>query len=197
MELHERALERQRRVGVIIEMLQLMDRWWDAGATPVVVGSAAFGLMVRPDLDLEITCPMPSIETGFAIAAELAHHPRVAKVAFANELTGPARRLAWRLGYRWVDEELWSVDMWLIAENRSGPCAADLVEPMRRALTEETRTTILELKEAIFDQAAEVSSIDVYRAVLDGGVRSVAELREWLPENESFGLVYWQPGRSS
>ena len=73
--------------------------------------------------------------------------------------------------------------------------AADLVEPLRAALTPETRTLILELK-ALMDRGVSPHhpSIDVYRAVIDGGVRTTTELVTWLQAHPRHGLSFWRPG---
>ena len=74
-------------------------------------------------------------------------------------------------------------------------CAAALVEPMKQALTDETRETILALKEqAVLDPLLLCGSIHVYRAVLDDRVRSVEQFRNWLEHHQTGGLTAWRPG---
>jgi hypothetical protein len=82
--------------------------------------------------------------------------------------------------------------MWLLGHDNPGPLARDLIEPMRRALTSETRAAILTIKR---DTLAEpdVHGIDVYRAVLDDGVRTSADFRDWLTTHRADGLTRWRP----
>jgi hypothetical protein len=131
---------------------------------------------------MEIYCAHPRIEDGFAVVSRLALEPGVWKVRFSNELEGPDCGLYWQLRYRHSASELrdvWKIAMWLLAEDHPGPRSADLVEPMRKVLTPETRMAILQLKEATLGHE-HIHSIDIYRAVLEAGVRTVSEFEEWL-----------------
>lgn len=170
-----------------------MERWADVGR-PVLVGAAAYGLLVARDIDIEIYCESPTVDPGFALVSELARRLGVWKVRFSNELDGPDRGLYWQLRLRGAETEVWKVDMWLLGHDHPGPRSADLVEPMRNALTDESRATILGIKEALLDQP-EVHSIEIYEAVLDGGARTVAEFRAWRSEHEPDGLTSWRPRR--
>lgn len=109
----QRAVERQRVAGEILGTLGLMERWSEFGV-PRLVGAAAYGLMVAPDIDIE------------------------------------------------------------------------------SALTEETRIAILTIKEAVQGRG-DVHSMDVYRAVLDDGVRTAADFLTWQAEHKSVGLTSWRP----
>jgi len=66
---------------------------------------------------------------------------------------------------------------------------------MNRALTTETRETILKLKEAVVaDDVLECPSIQIYRAVLDFDIRTLDGLKKWLPHNPLTGVVTdWKP----
>lgn len=186
---------RGREAERVMERLDLSRRWSEYGQ-PIIVGALAYGLVGRPDIDLEIYCQQPRIEHGFAVVADLALVPGVRKVRYSNELEGPDRGLYWQLRYR-DDEspmrELWKIDMWLLGHDHPGPLARDLIEPMQRALSNETRAAILTIKRATLADAR-LRSIDVYRAVLDGGARTVPEVTAWLAEHDTSGLTRWRPG---
>ena len=161
----------------------------------MVVGSVAYGLVVEPDVDLEIYCPRPRVEAGFVVMSELALQPGVWKIRFSNELQGPDPGLYWQIRYRQPAspaQPLWKIDMWLLAEDYPGPRSADLVEPMRRALTPEIRAAILRIKEAALGRQ-EVHGIDVYRAVFDGGVRTPEAYQRWMAAHGRLGLTTWRP----
>ncbi len=71
-----------------------------------------------------------------------------------------------------------------------GPTSASLGEPMKRALTGETRRAILEIKEGLLHEpAVPCGSIHVYRAVLGAGVRTLDGFKPWLAENRVEGLT--------
>ncbi|WP_327119093.1 hypothetical protein OHB12_12420 [Nocardia sp. NBC_01730] len=121
----------------------------------------------------------------------------VRKARFGNYLNEPDEGLYWRLDYRADDGTDWKVDMWLLRRSHPRPCAAHLVEPLRAVLTPETRRAILELKSLIqTGSIPRCPSIDVYRAVLDGGIRSSSNLLEWLESHPRDGLTFWKPGEA-
>lgn len=187
----QRAVERQRVAGEILGTLGLMERWSEFGV-PRLVGAAAYGLMVAPDIDIEIYCPDPRVEIGFSVVGDVARQPGIWKVRFSNELDGPDQGLYWQLRYRASRDEVWRIDMWLLADDHPGPRSLDLVEVMNRALTDETRVAILRIKEAVHERA-DVHSMDIYRAVLDDGVRTAADFLTWQAEHKSVGLTSWRP----
>jgi hypothetical protein len=188
-----RARTRQRIAEHILRELALVERWNRVGDCRIV-GSVAHHLVVAPDIDLEVWCPEPRIEDGFDILQACAQHPNVTKARFWNALGPPHHGLYWQLRHVHDDEE-WKIDTWSIAHTYSGPCGTHLVEPMRAALTDDTRQLILRLKEAVFrDASLEVPSIQIYRAVLDDGVQTFEELEGWLPANKLDGVVTdWLP----
>ena len=145
-----REAARQRQAAEILAALGVMERWATVGA-PKLVGAAACGLMVASDIDIEIYSPSPSVEAGFGVVGELARQPGVWKVRFSNELDGPDQGLYWQLRYRAKHNDVWKIDMWLLAHDHPGPRSDDLVEAMKRALTTETRIAILTIKEALIE----------------------------------------------
>jgi hypothetical protein len=189
--------ERQAQAERIIRALDLLGRW-SAYGQPIVVGAVAHGLVGKPDIDLEVYCERPRIEDGFAVIADLALVPGVWTVRFSNELGGPDQGLYWQLRYRdpasvvSATGEVWKIDMWQLGHDHPVPLARDLIEPMRRALTAETRAAILTIKRDTLVER-DVHGIDVYRAVLDDGVRTTADVRGWLTTHRASGLTRWRP----
>jgi hypothetical protein len=188
-----RATTRRQTAEHILADLALLERW-DAYGRAVVVGAVAYDLVVSPDIDLEIYCPELRIEHGFVILTACALHPCVTHARFANHLRDRDRALFWQLRYRHEDGCVWTVDMWSASADYALPRAENLVEPLRAALCQETRAAILRLKEhRTRDPALECPSIDLYRAVLDDGVRNVEQLRRWLEEHQTGELSDWKP----
>ena len=93
-----RGDERQAEAYRVIAALDLLQRW-SAHGRPVVVGSVAYGLVVEPDVDLEIYCPRPRVEDGFVVISELALQLGVWKIRFSNELQEPDPGLYWLIRY--------------------------------------------------------------------------------------------------
>jgi len=189
-----RAAGRLQTAHHILAELRLMERWRPFG-DPVLVGAVAYGLVVAPDIDLEIFCDTPRIADGFEVLKACALHPRVRKARFSNHLDGPDQGLYWQLRYLHEDGQEWKIDMWSVARHHPGPLSSALVEPMRHALTGHSRQAILEIKEALLlEPGVPWSSIHVYRAVLEDGVRDLAGFRCWLETHPTSGLVKWRPG---
>jgi hypothetical protein len=86
-----------------------------------------------------------------------------------------------------------------MAHSYSGPCGTHLKEPMLAALTDDSRCSILRLKQVIRDDPTlEVPSIQIYRAVLDDGIRTPKELKAWILQNPLEGVAMdWKPGHHS
>jgi hypothetical protein len=65
---------------------------------------------------------------------------------------------------------------------------------MKASLTPETQESILELKELrARDASLRCPSVDLYRAVLDDGVRTADELHSWIESHETGVLTNWRP----
>jgi hypothetical protein len=188
-----RAAARRRTALHILSDLELLERWAPYGRA-VLVGAVAYGLVVSPDIDLEIYSRELRIEHGFAVLGGCALHPRVTHARFANHLLDRDQALYWQLRYRHEDGIVWTVDMWSAAEDYALPRAEHLVGPLRDVLCPETRAAILRLKEyRASDKTLECPSIDLYRAVIDDGVRTVEGLRRWLSDHRTGELVDWKP----
>lgn len=185
---------RHRVAENILCELDLVNMWNRFG-TCNLVGAFAYGLIVAPDIDMEIFCPELKIEHGFEIIGACALHPNVARARFLNALGPPHYGLYWRVDYKYEGKE-WKIDMWSLADSYSESCGTHLTEPMKRALTLETRETILGLKETVLaDSGLECPSIQIYRAVLDFDVRTIDEMKEWLSLHPLTGAVIsWKPG---
>ncbi|MFA1678176.1 hypothetical protein ACDY97_37260 [Rhizobium mongolense] len=156
------------------------------------VGSSAMGLMVRRDIDITVACPkldIHALEAFAGIGARLMQMTEsVVGVRFRND-TGK-----WNIEpekypdglYLWVsvrapDQEMWTIDIWLVDEPERQPDLAHLKTLMPR-LTETDRETILQIKSALAELPEgtnKISSALVYEAVMDHRVRTVAEFKDW------------------
>ena len=189
----ELAEERRRVAEWILADLDLL-RKWERFGRPVVVGAFSYDLLLDPDIDMEIYCPDLRIDHGCQVLGECALNGRVSGARFANELAGRDRALYWRICYGGDDGVGWKIDMWSAPRQYDLPRAEHLIEPMRAALTPETRRVILELKaQRRMDSSLRCPSIDLYRAVLDDHVRTADDLRAWLASHETGGLSDWRP----
>ncbi len=193
----ERAGARQRIAVHILNELKLLERWSRFG-TPRLIGAVAYNLVVAPDIDIEIVSIEPKIDDGFEVLRACAHHPSVTKTRFWNAEGPPHFGLYWQVRYEHEGDE-WKIDMWMMKTSYDGPCGIHILEPMKKVLTDESRMFILELKEAVFnDPSIEVPSIQIYRAALDYGVRTLDELKAWLPGHRlTEEVTDWIPGKKT
>ena len=190
------AKKRQIALNILAE-LSLLEKWTPFGR-PVIVGAVAYDLVVSPDIDLEIYCPKLKIEHGFSVISDCALHPGVTKARFSNKLSERDKALYWQLRYRTQDGEEWKIDMWSAPEDYNLPRSEGLVEPMKMTLTPQTRMIILQLKEErVRDPTLICPSVDLYRAVLDDGVRTVDQLHNWLKVSRIGALIDWKPAVSA
>lgn len=177
----------------ILHELKLIERWQEVGK-PILVGAAAYHLMMNPDIDMEIYCAAPDASAGFQVLAQCVKHPNVISAKYVNLLDKEDQGIYYQIKYRHDDGTEWKLDMWLMAHDHPGPCARDLVEPLKAALTEETRRSILEIKQQIQRSSdVQAPSIQIYEAVIDHGIRSFDEFLRWKAEHGREGLTSWKP----
>ncbi|MGW1835436.1 hypothetical protein [Streptomyces sp. NPDC002067] len=188
----DRAVRRRTAALDVLGTLGLLDRWRPLGR-PVLVGSVALDLVVEPDIDLEIYSPAPSVARGFAALTPCAELPGVRRLRFTNALDLSDQGLYWRLDYEADSGDTWQIDMWWLADDHPGPRAADLVGPLRAALTEETRDAILTIKEAAAAEGEPLPGIWVYRAVVADGVRGYPAFTAWRARTATDRLTSWRP----
>jgi hypothetical protein len=152
-------------------------------------GSSVSGLMVWRDLDFAVTSPGLTAARAFEVLLPLLSHPQTARVRYANE-TGPRiylgkpenERIFFMVYYDHANGATWKIDIsfWLYPEPRD---EREATLRIASRLTDETRVAILWLKSHWHDlpaYPAQVSSVDIYTAVLDHGVRSLDDFDRYL-----------------
>jgi hypothetical protein len=155
---------------------------------PHLVGSAAHGLMVRPDLDITVVCDALDSAVLYRAAGDLVSHPHVRQLTFRND-SGPWNSqpekypdgVYWGIDYR-DGRRTWNIDIWFVADAARQPDLRHVREFGRR-LTPETRNAILDIKRAWAERpeyGRAVTSMDIYRAVLDEGIRTPEEFELFL-----------------
>jgi hypothetical protein len=186
------AVRREIAMALVAD-LRLLERW-EVYGNPCLVGAAAYHLVVAPDIDLDIAyLGAPRIEDGFDVLKALARHPRVKAVRFANRIDDVDQGYYWQVRCLALDGVEWKIDMWSMAHDHPGPIARDLVEPMCRVLTDETRAAILSIKEALQKNPPPCPSIFVYQAVLRDGIGSLEDFMDWRAQHPADGLTSWRP----
>jgi hypothetical protein len=188
----EKAAELKRQAHQLIKELGIMYRWSLVGNT-VLVGSASFGLMSTPNLDFEIYVDQPDIRQGFDTVREIATISGVQQIQFHNFMGTSDPGLYWRIDYQDRYGVIWDIDNWLVPfSHPHAGMAASFATAMNQALTDESRQIILTIK-AQMSPTKKFRGIDVYKAVLDGGVRDWAEFLQWMEKNPPVKMETWRP----
>lgn len=189
------AAANQQRAREIIREVGLHEAWQAVGARTEVVGSLRSGLLCKHlDIDLHVYSPAPLHTTeSFAAMARIAAHPRIRRVEYANLLDAEDQCLEWHAQYEDHDGRHWQIDMIHMAEG--SPWAGyfeRVADRIAAVLIPETREAILRLKYETPDEE-HIPGIALYRAVIEGGVRSRAELKAWLQAHPVEGIITWMP----
>lgn len=193
----EKAAEAARR---LLERCGVVAIWEKLGATVNLVGSLRMGLTTpnRRDVDLHIYSENVDVAESFQAVGALASRPGVRRVEFANFLATEERCVQWRA---WLvdpsePEETaleWALDLIHIERNsKYDGYFEDVADRIAAALTPETKQAILTIKEAAPD-AEKIAGIEIYRAVLEGGVRDWAAFVAWRRERPVDGVLEWSP----
>ncbi len=102
---------------------------------PHLVGSAALGLMVWPDLDITVVCGTLDVAALCRAASDLMSHPRVRQLTLRNDSGAwnsdpgevPRRRL---LGDRLPGRApSWNIDIWFVSDAERQPDLRHVGEP--------------------------------------------------------------------
>ncbi|MBN1917279.1 MAG: hypothetical protein JW889_05160 [Verrucomicrobia bacterium] len=191
-----RAEARQARAQEILDELDLINRWLPHGR-PIVVGSVSTGLVVEPDIDMEVYADRPQIADGFRVMAAVAESERVVRIAFKNEFETRGAWLYWEIHYRDDDGVVWTIELYHSTPN--APYAGWMEQfagAMQRVLTDEHRVAILSIKEVLCKQGTmrDTKSFYIYRAVIADGVRSFDEYTAWMAKHKPEGMMEWTPG---
>ncbi len=179
----------QNEAQSIVKELDLVRLLSNAGVARVH-GSSVLGLMTWRDIDISVSSPHLSIEHVYEVMTPLLTHSRIKQVRYFNESgsfnsTGLPHdeRYFFMVLYDNGAESDWKIDIsfWLAEGVRSEPIH-DMIE---QELTPETRLAILRIKDVWWKQPSygqEVSSVDIYDAVLQHGIRTLNEFDRYLIE---------------
>jgi hypothetical protein len=155
---------------------------------PIRVGSSALGLMVWRDLDMTVICSSLNKEDIAQIAREMMVRRGVRELRFLND-SGSLKMdsnypdgLYLGIKYRSLNGADWKLDIWFVDEPEKQP---DLqhIKTMPARITLELRKSILNIKHvwsARVEYGKQVTSYDIYTAVLDDDIRTLSQFDEWL-----------------
>lgn len=175
----------QEQASTLLRDLKLMDILRVAGQ-PKLVGSAEMGLMVWPDIDLEVVSPEQcELSLALDIVRRLMLEANVGKLNIVDERqsSNPDIPKGIYIGPDVRHGDLrWQVDIWLIGRDEANK-RRQLVERIKSMLNDANRSAILQIKQVVAASDKYhrgISSVDIYTAVLDQGVLDMAGFDAYL-----------------
>jgi hypothetical protein len=187
-DLVRRAAKLRREAGAVLGDLGLLALLSPLGRTEVV-GSAAVGLALTRDIDLDTICPSLDPAAVWDALRPLTGHPRVKKLRWSDERgrfnsLGRPDSEGLYLGVHCYPAEVsedqrWKLDCWFFAEDAPRPDIA--IRDRLLAATDDERLAILRLKDVAmragrYGPSSELQGFHIYQAVLDRGVRRFEDL---------------------
>ena len=184
----------QKEAWSVIENTGIVKHWESVGATINLVGSLKTGLLINNrDIDFHIYTDPFKLADSFLAISKLAENKRIRKISYANLLEAEDGCIEWHAFYDDENGNAWQIDMIHILKN--SPYAGyfeNVAERISKVLTPETREAILRIKSAI-PVEKKVMSIQIYQAVIEGGIRDIEGFRYWKKQNPNDGIVTWVP----
>lgn len=189
------AKKLQNQASKVIKELLLKERWGKIGKVNFS-GSLTFGLMINPNIDMQIYTDNPNPKSGFKIISEIAQTVGVKRIKYVNQMEDEIDPgLYYCIQYIDKNNLMWSIDSWLISRNH--PFAHHLekfTNAMNKRLNDEIRLKILRIKNDIYEHAeTKIRSIDIYKAILRDGIENYGEFFEWFKKNPPRKLENWLP----
>jgi len=195
LELLERAQKRKETAMLILEELELIEKWNTIGEA-YVVGATAYDLLVDQDIDIETFCVRTNAAEAMTILSDLTSNPKVLELKYRNYLETPFNGIYFKIQYEQMPSEIWNIDMWLFSETRNGPLSRDLVSLMNDSLTNESRKYILNIKEELLKKSITLPSIYVYEAVLDYDIQCTEDFLNWMDQQDVDIQTNWRPSKN-
>lgn len=194
MNIIEIAQRNQQKAREIIKATNIISIWEGVGAKINLVGSLPTGLLMKhKDIDFHIYSSPLLLADSFRAMAALAENPSIKKIECTNLLHTVEACVEWHAWYQDEDNELWQMDMIHIqGGSRYDGYFEKVAERISQVMTDEMRETILRLKYETPEEE-KIIGVEYYRAVIEGGVRSYAELEEWRRRHPVTGVVEWMP----
>ncbi len=184
----------QKRAREIITETGLVGIWESAGAEVNLVGSLRTGLLMKNrDIDFHIYSEPLTISGSFEAMRKLAEKPGIQRIEYQNLLDHEDRCIEWHAWYHDISGDIWQIDM--IHIMKDSPYAGyfeKVAERISERLTPETRNAILSIKYEVPSET-KVMGIEIYKAVLEDGVRTYADFMQWKDDHPEEGIIEWMP----
>lgn len=183
--LEERQIRLQMEGHEILRKLNLM-KYLSQFGNPQIVGSLALGLMTWPDIDIELVKKINEDEYWKTVQY-IFQHPNLKGIFIMDyrKSSNPntPRGLYIGVQYYGKQKDPWKIDIWFLPPRDIN--AENFNEQIKGILKDEHRLTILEIKQAVSfhpKYRKEIFSTDIYRAVIQRGVKNTDEFKKYLED---------------
>lgn len=172
----------KKQADKILEDLHLLEKLNKYGDVNFA-GSYALDLMVKRDIDIVVSSTM-NYKHFLELVNTLFSLPNVYNLHLQDfrKSIYPQRPQGIYCGISYIikPDIFWKIDVWFMPKEGGG--AKKLVEWVKERLTDENRKIILKIKNEMLDikLGKEILGMDVYKVVLESGVKDLSGFREYL-----------------
>ncbi len=177
----------------LLHDFRIVEMWESIGAEVRTVGSFRSNLMIDKDIDLHVyTSELDAAKTLQALMPLLGDS-RLIKCKYINGAETDEHCLEWHIALKYFSDEIWTLDMiQILAGSALDGFFEETTDAIIRALTPETRLTILNLKKAA-PAGNYICGIEFYKAVLQDHVQTWGEFTKWRKSNPLESMMNWRP----
>lgn len=188
------AAHNQQKARRVIEESDIINIWKSIGAEVNLIGSLKNGLLMKHlDIDFHIYSSPLIPSDSFKAMARLADNPAVQRISYTNLIDTEENCIEWHAWYQDKEGDLWQIDMIHILKGSYYDGYFEKVtDRIGAVLTEETRNAILKIKYDM-PETAKAIGIEIYKAVIQDGVRNYADFAEWKSKQTTEGIITWCP----
>jgi hypothetical protein len=165
-----------------IQIIPFMSKF----GTPKIVGSFQLGLMVWPDIDIELEKEINESDywetVHFIFQTQNLKNISIMDFRKSNNPITP-KGLYINAEYYRKDNDPWNIDIWFIPPRNK--IEDNFNEWMQKNLKEEHRVPILQIKQAVYTNPQyrkQIFSVDIYKAVIEKGVKNIEGFKQYLNE---------------
>lgn len=175
----------------MMEQTRIMDVFAKHGGLLGIGGSYMYNLMVYPDLDIEFNAYKVDKNAFIALLTDLANHDAVRGINCVDGVHFPSKTPGRPKGY-WIGVDIpfaddrWGIDCWLQESSGENYFNNDKYTARLINLNQEVIDAILSIKYQLIYKGLygkKYLSVNVYDAVLEGGVRTVEQFLDKMESN--------------
>lgn len=194
IQINDQALANQKRAREVLGESGIVEICVAAGCRVNLVGSLSMGLLAsHRDIDLHIYSSGITVESSFAIAADIAKNTKVTEIRCINGLYTDEHCVAWHVFYRADEDEIWQFDIIHIEEGSEYDGYFErMADRIVEVMTPQQKDTILRLKFETPDRKT-YHGVEYYEAVIADGIDTLSDFENWVIEHRKKSPYYWIP----